>query len=1218
MLKKNISKQTQEISIIKLDANIKKVKYIIHLADIHIKNDQSNRNEYDIVFERLYKKIQELDNLKNTIIVICGDIFDNKTNLKPESIDLLRNFFYNLCNITDCVVILGNHDQNSNNAKSLDALTPIINKSQSTKFNIFLLKNSGNYEYSNICFGVTDIHSNFVTEFSKEKPKEKPKEKIKISLYHGYIHGATMHSGSLNNQVGKFNQTDFAQSDITMLGDIHKFQYLNKAKTMAYPGSLLQLNYGEDIYNHGFILWNLEDKSSNFIKIPNDYAYYTIEMENGQIINPEYIPEQILPKKLRLRICYKETSANERLEVINKLKETHDLIQIDEIKQLNGLTIDFGDKNKKKIQGISNINNVIELILKYIKDNNKYEPEKLPEKMKEFSDELTQITKKIDYNFEKTKKNIKILNLEFNNMFIYGENNNINFENLSKIVGLIAENKKGKTSLIDCILFSIWSESDRTVNNLDVMKHGAKKMSSAICLKLNNTCYKICRQSYFSKNRLYNEVNLYEINNNAEPSLINLTESDKRKTEDKIFALFGSSENFTALSIITQDNPINFLTMKDIEKKALINKMFNLEIIKDINREVNREYLGLNKLIKEFEVLNKELDPIKLLQSKSILVNNKKEININYKNKDELRNKINKEIILLEHEFNKLNQNHDNTYNCNIRDLEEKLLEKTQELKKITNNIQEKILESEKEQLLLENTNKLLQDYINKNIDQEYKLWKQNKKDKLVELNNQYQELTDSKQPLKKLSKSEIKLNQELSLELEKIDSEIKSYEKKYSNADPTEKYIKKYEKRITKEQTIKAQLEKLLLDNNNINFNLKKLKEHRFNENCDACMSNSITKQKIFYTEELEKNINTEKILNTELLEHSNYLKENKKQYEKTICYNNNIIKKKQIKKDIKQYKKIQKEYDSNLEINNNINKLIEENRTNYNNCENTQHDNYIKYTELKELANTYNANINNMTNKINTIKIKSEKLSDENNNIIKIIEKYNLNKKTYTEIAEIKLNLDKNQTELNILDNECKEFGTKLMNIGKEISNLETKLEIYKKNTDIIEMNNKKKEILSIIKNATDSSGLIDEILKDSILPSIENIVNTILMDIDNYKIKIIYDGTIKIIKTENNTEQTSNGLMASGHEKSILNIIFRLAISKLNSFVTTNFFIIDEAFKNSDANKKQKLKTLFEYLRNNYDWVLLVSHDDYIKDNIDGEINIEHQNGTSLINF
>ena len=36
-----------------------------------------------------------------------------------------------------------------------------------------------------------------------------------------------------------------------MLGDIHKYQYLNKEKTIAYSGSLVQQNFGESINLHG-------------------------------------------------------------------------------------------------------------------------------------------------------------------------------------------------------------------------------------------------------------------------------------------------------------------------------------------------------------------------------------------------------------------------------------------------------------------------------------------------------------------------------------------------------------------------------------------------------------------------------------------------------------------------------------------------------------------------------------------------------------------------------------------------------------------------------------------------------------------------------------------------------------------------------------------------------------------------------------------------------
>ncbi len=253
----------------------------------------------------------------------------------------------------------------------------------------------------------------------------------------------------------------------------------------------------------------------------------------------------------------------------------------------------------------------------------------------------------------------------------------------------------------------------------------------------------------------------------------------------------------------------------------------------------------------------------------------------------------------------------------------------------------------------------------------------------------------------------------------------------------------------------------------------------------------------------------------------------------------------------------------------------------------------------------------------KINIIN-KLNKLDNKKNSMVNDINKYNNNKTIYEEIQKLKNNLEELKNKENDYDKDCKINATNISNINKEIIKYESIILAIKKNNEIIKKNNNKKEILSIIKNATDNGGILDEIMKTIILPSMENIINDILNDVDTYKIKLSYDNNIKITKIENNTEYESSCLMASGHEKAILNIIFRLALSKLNSRILTNFFIIDEAFKNSDATKKQKLKTLFEYLRNNYDWVLVVTHDDYIKDNFDKEINIEHHNGTSLINY
>ena len=67
------------------------VRIIYHLADIHIPNNVSRHEEYREVFKRVYMKLEA--DKEEKLIVICGDLFHDKTNLKPEPI----KFFFGVC-----------------------------------------------------------------------------------------------------------------------------------------------------------------------------------------------------------------------------------------------------------------------------------------------------------------------------------------------------------------------------------------------------------------------------------------------------------------------------------------------------------------------------------------------------------------------------------------------------------------------------------------------------------------------------------------------------------------------------------------------------------------------------------------------------------------------------------------------------------------------------------------------------------------------------------------------------------------------------------------------------------------------------------------------------------------------------------------------------------------------------------------------------------------
>ena len=87
----------------------KHIEYIYHLGDIHIR-PLERHIEYREVFENLYNYLKSEKHIKNSLIVICGDLIHEKDKITPELIILLREFLKTLSSITDVIIFSGNHD----------------------------------------------------------------------------------------------------------------------------------------------------------------------------------------------------------------------------------------------------------------------------------------------------------------------------------------------------------------------------------------------------------------------------------------------------------------------------------------------------------------------------------------------------------------------------------------------------------------------------------------------------------------------------------------------------------------------------------------------------------------------------------------------------------------------------------------------------------------------------------------------------------------------------------------------------------------------------------------------------------------------------------------------------------------------------------------------------------------------------------------------------
>ena len=103
-----------------IDIGLTSIDKIFHIADVHVRNVKRH-TEYEQVFKRLYKYIKK-HKTTNSIIYVAGDVVHAKTDMSPELVHTVSDFFANLADLAPTLIITGNHDCNLNNSHRLDAL----------------------------------------------------------------------------------------------------------------------------------------------------------------------------------------------------------------------------------------------------------------------------------------------------------------------------------------------------------------------------------------------------------------------------------------------------------------------------------------------------------------------------------------------------------------------------------------------------------------------------------------------------------------------------------------------------------------------------------------------------------------------------------------------------------------------------------------------------------------------------------------------------------------------------------------------------------------------------------------------------------------------------------------------------------------------------------------------------------------------------------------
>ena len=454
-----------------------KVEKIYHLADLHIRN-LKRHTEYREVFQKFLNNVDK-DDIDNAIIYLAGDIAHAKTEMSPELVREISWFLTECANRKHTFLITGNHDCNLNNNYRLDVLTPIVENLKNDR--IHYLKDTGVYPFHNITFVVYSILDN-----QENWPKgELVEGENTICLFHGPVNDSTTDIGYTVSS-NSFTTEMFDGFDMVMLGDIHKRQTLGRS-TIAYAGSMIQQNHGESLEKHGYLLWDVDSRTFEEVDIPNDYGFYTLDVDNG--IVPTVTN---MPKKPRLRVRVSNTDPSQIKKALTKIKKQYK-VQEFTVTRMDTLskqkTGNFDDR--LAIGNVRDVEFQNELIKDYLERQYLADDDTI-DKIKQINREIN--TKLVE---EEMTPNVQWVphQFEFSNMFSYGENNKIRFDGINGIVGIFAPNASGKSSLFDALSFCIFDKTSRTYVAKNVLNNRKSNFYCKLHFKIEDVDYFIERRA---------------------------------------------------------------------------------------------------------------------------------------------------------------------------------------------------------------------------------------------------------------------------------------------------------------------------------------------------------------------------------------------------------------------------------------------------------------------------------------------------------------------------------------------------------------------------------------------------------------------------------------------------------------------------------------------------------------------------------------------------
>lgn len=276
----------------------------------------------------------------------------------------------------------------------------------------------------------------------------------------------------------------------------------------------------------------------------------------------------------------------------------------------------------------------------------------------------------------------------------------------------------------------------------------------------------------------------------------------------------------------------------------------------------------------------------------------------------------------------------------------------------------------------------------------------------------------------------------------------------------------------------------------------------------------------------------------------------------------------------------------------------------------------------EIKDAKDKYEKDLQDLEAKKNKKEAEDNKLTKKLQDAQTLLTNIETKIASYYQQEEAITHNQTVNTKIAKLKEESKAINRELEQVNDEISDITANKKLEENNKAKYEQGiSKLKDLETKFKDyqyylqAVHRDGLPHKLIAN-IIPQVEEEINNILAQLVDFQVVLHADDkniNAYIAYDENNFWPLE---LTSGMEKFVASLAIRTSLINVSTLPRPNFMAIDEGFGALDQTNLSSMVMLFDYLKTQFKFIMIISHIDSMRDVVDHHIEINKVNGRSKI--